>query len=121
MRPAVGIILLYALSIVGFWLVARAGGPEITPCVFLNVTGQPCFLCGGTRAAWAWGTGDWVAAFVLNPLAALAFTVALFAVAFRLIRGRFPRIRQPDRRVAWTVAILAVALNWWWVWTHLPR
>lgn len=117
----IGILLLYALSVGGFFLLGRSGGPQVVPCLFRNVTGQPCFLCGGTRAAWAWGTGDWVAAFAMNPLAALALTAGLVLVVIRLASGRFPRIPLPARRVAWTIAILAVVLNWWWVWTHLPR
>ncbi len=121
MRSAAGILLLYVLLIGGFVLVGRAGGPQVTPCLFRNATGHPCFLCGGTRAAGAWATGDWATAFFTNPLAALALTAGGMLVVVRLVTGRSPRIPPHARRVAWMIAVLAAALNWWWVWTHLPR
>ncbi len=116
-----GIILLYLLAVGGFFLLARTGGPEIVPCLFYSTTGQPCFLCGGTRTTMAWVQGNWAVAFTTNPLVALALTAALATLAYRLIQGRFPILPPPPGKFTWCLVAAAVVANWWWVWTHLPQ
>lgn len=116
----VGILLLYLLSVGGFLLLARTGGPKIVPCLFYNATGRPCFLCGGTRTTIAMAQGDWVVAFTTNPLVALALTAALAALAYHLIQGRFPIKLTPPGKLTWFLIAAAVIANWWWVWSHLP-
>ena len=50
---------------------------EVPICAFRGVTGQPCPLCGGTRACAALVEGNFLAAWQMNPglmpLLALAF------------------------------------------------
>jgi hypothetical protein len=106
-------------------LAAFAGGPGLPSllptCWFSAVTGQPCFLCGGTRASFAWAAGDWARALWLNPLVFTALTLAAGLVLLRLAAGRVLRVEGAPRSAWWLAAIAAVAANWWWVATHLPR
>jgi hypothetical protein len=66
------------------WPAVLGGAPlllsrlsDVPVCAFRGVTGQPCPLCGGTRACAALVDGNFLAAWQLNPgllmLLALAF------------------------------------------------
>jgi hypothetical protein len=89
------------------------GSPGL-PCVFREVTGVPCPLCGATRAfaLAARGDGDlwrynaaWV---VLAAAAVLAGALALAAS----LAGRAPLARAAER-TAWAPAlVLLVAVPW---------
>jgi len=74
-------------------MAAAGGSPRLPPlpCGFHALTGLPCALCGGTRAALAVMRGDWSVAAYLNPLAFAAVPVAFLIAAVLVIeafRGR---------------------------------
>ncbi len=46
-------------------------------CVFLHLTGYPCFTCGLTRAMMAIAAGNWERAWIMNPLAYPLFAVMI--------------------------------------------
>jgi len=52
------------------------------PCAFKALTGVPCPLCGGTRAAVHAARGRWFAAFLANPLGAAVVLSALVGGAW---------------------------------------
>jgi uncharacterized protein DUF2752 len=60
-----------------------AGLYSLPTCAFKGITGLPCGLCGGTRAAWAFLHGDLSRALYLN-IAALPAVIAVFGVALVL-------------------------------------
>ncbi|GAB4247914.1 MAG: hypothetical protein OHK005_14360 [Candidatus Methylacidiphilales bacterium] len=107
-------------GVLGFtWL--RLGLP-LPGCLFKAATGLPCLTCGGTRAARALFAGDFAAAFLVNPLVALALILtgfyvpyALTAVLLRTRRLRF-RLTSPGEvsRLRWLL-FTAALLNWVYV------
>lgn len=86
------------------------------------MTGVPCPTCGTTRAAVALLHGDIGAAFLANPLAALAAVVFVLGGALAVVWGlaKGPVLVLPWRLTpalrAGIVAILAA--NWAWVIAH---
>jgi hypothetical protein len=89
-------------------------------CPTKALTSYPCLLCGTTRAALALAKLDFAAAFVVNPLIALAwivFVVGGLIAAARAFLGRplapfppFPWSRIP-RPLWWLLGILFL-VNW---------
>ena len=104
------------------WL--RFGLPTLR-CPFLAVTGYPCLTCGATRCAIAFFHGNFLGAWLWNPLALVALCgVALFDVyaAIVLISGA-PRLRLIDwagaEKNAVRIAVVAlIAVNWIYLLTH---
>lgn len=88
------LVFLFAALLIGVALLPLGTSGSflsLQTCAFKGVTGLPCPLCGGTRAAQAVLRGDLARAFYLN-MAALPAIAALFAVSILLaieaIRGR---------------------------------
>lgn len=87
-------------------------------CGFKNLTGLPCPLCGGTRAAQCILSGDFPHALYLNPLAlpVVAVLVAVALVFFiELLRGR--ALADWDfwkRRLSPFIPLLVILMLLWW-------
>jgi len=118
---------LVLLGLTAFAFLPRLAVPTPTlpgGCVFHRVTGLPCALCGGTRAARALLQGDVSRAWKLNPLAlpAVAALLALGVVcAWEGLRGR-PLLdwpRQGERLRIWAPFLVLGLLLWWF--PHLWR
>ena len=93
-------------------------------CPFKFMTGLPCPLCGGTRAAIAWAHLDFPKAFAMNPLvgtAAAVFTAYFAYAVFALVMRHRRRLRvdpfPPGRRgwIARAVALGLFVLNWYYL------
>ena len=91
---------------------------SLMPCLFHKMTGLPCALCGGTRAACSLLHGNFHRAFTLNPLAfpAIAFLFGMGSVSLlEILLGR----PLADWHLAWFRALkflpwLAGILILWW-------
>lgn len=105
--------------IAGIWL--QSGIP--TPvCVFHEFTGFPCPGCGATRCVRHLLKGEWLTAFLLNPV--FFVTVFLFAIydvyAATVLALRLPRLRF-DQIPSWlgTAARFGIPaiilINWGWL------
>jgi Protein of unknown function (DUF2752) len=79
-----------------------------TLCLFREVTGIPCPLCGGTTAAVRLGHGNMTGAFGASPLA-----VALLATAPLLGTFRTPGWWQVPRTRVLLIAAVLVASEVW--------
>jgi hypothetical protein len=96
-------------------------------CLLFSWTGTPCCACGGTRALRALLAGRAEEAFRLQPLLTLLAAGAAawlgYAVAGPLFGWRRVRV-MPGRGGRWLlIGVLAalLALNWWYLLTHLTR
>lgn len=93
--------------------------PGTAPCVFHGLTGLPCPLCGGTRAASALLHGDLARALHLNALAIPALGLLLLIGILSLleaIRGRSFAdwgMRWREARIVLAAAVILLLL--WWV------
>lgn len=93
--------------------------PGMAPCVFHGLTGLPCPLCGGTRAARALLRGDFAHALQLNALAVPAVGLLLLMGALcvaEAIRGRSFAdwgVRWREARVVFALAVIFLLL--WWI------
>ena len=111
--------LLAVLGLVVAASISVVEGPVI--CPFRAITGLPCPSCGLLRSANALLCGQMGAAFATNPLAAvfLLVVVPVGAVIWtaRWWRGIVIRMELTgrERRIAWTVLIVVVAVNWAYV------
>ena len=84
-------------------------GPIVCPVRLL--TGFPCPGCGGTRAMGAICTGDFSAAWHLNPLAYIACAaLIIWAVRSTAINAVIQRISKVFRSQANTVQIATVVI-----------
>lgn len=109
-------------SVVGFLsllALAPLGKIGLPFCGLRLLTGLPCPLCGGTRAAQAILGGNFSLAAQLNPLAFPVVGLLIAAVlvaAVELIRGRsladWAALRT--RWMAWTPLFLVLLLLIWW-------
>jgi hypothetical protein len=104
------------LALLAFAPLGQLGLPL---CGLRLLTGLPCPLCGGTRAAQAFLCGDFSRALYLNPLALPVvggLIAAALIAAVELIRGRsladWTSLR--NRWLAWTPLLLVLLLLIWW-------
>ncbi len=117
-RLLFGLALLLVLALLPM-LPTGPGSWNPTTCAIHAMTGLPCPLCGGTRAAKALMHGDVATALRLNALALPA--VVLIAIIGLLliseaIRGRpwvdwTPVLRRSGRFAPWGVLFLLI----WWI------
>jgi hypothetical protein len=99
------------------WLDQRGAAPFVL-CQFHRVTGRPCPTCGSTRAVLAFARGEPLEALAWNPLVALGLAAIGAWLAFRALTGT-RLVLDSDRGgriLLWTTGLLALALNWAWVW-----
>ncbi|HXA43472.1 MAG TPA: DUF2752 domain-containing protein [Candidatus Solibacter sp.] len=97
-----------------FW---SRGVTPIPPCIFHQITGQPCPMCGATRSFVALAHADFGKAVYLYPLAPLMFLAMLIGIGYGgwvMLTGR--RITwRPSRRAQQRIGLVIVALfaaNW---------
>jgi len=117
--PAWAVVLVGAwLGVVALatWLSARSG-QEVTLCLFKLATGKPCATCGATRGVLAALGGHIRGAWTYNPLMFTILAVAAVLLAMRVIFARSLRLEltRRERRLAWALAIAALAVNWAYV------
>lgn len=93
----------------------------ISACLFRNVTGHACPLCGGTRASLSLARGDLESALGLNPLVTLSLLVIAGLVVLKVGFGRKIVLRKVSRRTLWILAILLAGANWIYVAWHFVR
>lgn len=103
-------------------------GIPMLRCPFLTVTGYPCLTCGATRCSIALVHGNFLAAWLWNPLAFVALCgVALFDVyAAIVLIARSPRLRFVDwtrtEKNAVRIVVVAIILaNWIYLLAHHQR
>jgi hypothetical protein len=114
-------MLFGGLSVLGaaytlpvFW---SRGVSPIPPCLFHQITGQPCPMCGATRGFVAMAHGDFGRAVYLYPLAPLLFAAMLIGIAYGgwvLVTGRHIRLGL-SVRAQQNIGLVLLALfaaNW---------
>ncbi|MEA2683536.1 MAG: hypothetical protein QOK05_1864 [Chloroflexota bacterium] len=97
-------------------LWARGVNP-VPPCLFHQVTGQPCPFCGGTRSFAAMAHGNLAAAVHVYPVGPLMFLLVAALVvysAWAVASGRRIRVDLDDRlkRGLLIGVVVVLALNW---------
>ena len=114
-----------AAALGAIWL--GLGFPTLR-CPFLAVTGYPCLTCGATRCSIALFHGNFVAAWLWNPLAFVALCgVALYDVyAATVLLAGLPRLRLVDwtamqKNTARIGVIALIAVNWMYLLAHRGR
>lgn len=116
-RILVGLALLAFLALLP--LLPLGGGWSPTSCTFYTLTGLPCPLCGGTRAAKAFLQGDLPDAIRLNALAIPAVISIATVAAIMIIEGLRGRPLHPwqalvqryGRFLPWLLLVLII----WWI------
>ncbi len=107
-----GLTLLWPAALLGAPLLLSLGSVPL--CAFRHFSGQPCPLCGGTRACAALAHGDFAQAWALNPglmpLLALA-AIHTAQLAYEAWRGR-PNLRWRVGTVAWKAATAFLLMVW---------
>jgi hypothetical protein len=107
-------VLGAAYTLPVFW---NRGVSPIPPCIFHQVTGQPCPMCGATRSFVALAHGDIARSVYLYPLAPVLFLAMLIGIgygAWAMVTGKRVRLEMSLRthqRIG-LIILLAFALNW---------
>jgi len=117
LRFLVGGALIVLLALLP--LLPLGGGWSPTSCTFYSLTGLPCPLCGGTRAAKAFLQGDLSRAVRLNALAIPAVIVIATMAGVLLVEGLRGRRLYPWETLAqrygkflpWVILVLII----WWI------
>jgi len=118
-RMIIAVGILIGLAALAFLPAISTGFPALTGgCFFYQMTGLPCPLCGGTRAASALMHGNLARAMHLNPLA-LPAVAGLFILA--IVLGWEAFIGRPltdwaavFKKFAPLLPIAFLALFLWW-------
>ncbi len=106
-------VSLFFGAIVAAYFIGQAYGVRVVPCVFRLVTGQPCFLCGGSRASFLLLSGQPVKAMAMNPLVAVGVPFAAVLLVVRvLFRGRVEIVGGRARAMFWLFLLGLVLVNW---------
>lgn len=94
-------------------------------CPLRTHTGVPCPFCGSTRAFAALARLDFVSALEFNPLMSVAACAAGMLWGLGAMRADQPGLRLRSwlgrRPLAKWLLAGALALNWLYLWLHLPR
>jgi Protein of unknown function (DUF2752) len=114
-------MLFGGLSVLGaaytlpvFW---SRGVSPIPPCLFHQVTGQPCPMCGATRSFVALAHGDIARSLYLYPLAPVLFLAMLIGIGYggwAMATGKRVRLEMSlatSQRIG-LIILVAFALNW---------
>jgi Protein of unknown function (DUF2752) len=114
-------MLFGGLSVLGaaytlpvFW---SRGVSPIPPCLFHQVTGQPCPMCGATRSFVALAHGDIARSLYLYPLAPVLFLAMLIGIGYggwAMATGKRVRLEmslRTSQRIG-LIILVAFALNW---------
>lgn len=119
-RPAIAAgVVLAVLGLTVAVSISVTEGPVI--CPLRVVTGLPCPSCGLLRSTNAVLNGHVGTAFAMNPLDTVFLLVVVpVMVAAWILRvwrkvAVLVELTRRERRVAWTLLIVAVALNWAYV------
>lgn len=106
------------------WLAARLPTPG---CPFHSLTGLPCLTCGATRSAYQFLHGHFVASFLFNPLAFVAYCglilfdiYALVVLITRSSRLRFGNFSPNEKLLLRWAAGVLLAGNWIYLLTARP-
>ena len=107
------------LAILGASVLLGPGRASEGPvlCAFRRATGRPCPGCGLTRSFMAMGGGDVSGAFLHHPFGPLLFLGALLALAaivWRWIAGRWPLSMG---QVGWVKPFAGGVIAVWLVWS----
>ena len=116
LRVAVVVVLLG-----GFALLSGPRPPariSLLPCGLHALTGLPCPLCGGTRAARAILAGNWDCAVYLNALAFPALILVALLMAALSVEAIFGRDVLSWSAAAgwvarWGPLLIALTIVWW--------
>lgn len=121
-RALQSLALLLGLMLLA-WVALRYQLP-LPPCPLRAMSDVPCPFCGSTRTFAALARLDFAAALRLNPLVCVG-AVAAAVWLLTLWRGDDWGKRM---KAAWTkgavwkwLLAVALALNWLYLWFHLPR
>jgi hypothetical protein len=119
MRGLVCGLILLVLGGVALLPPVSKGIPGMAPCVFHSLTGLPCPLCGGTRAASALLRGDLDRTMHLNALAFPAVALLLLLAILcgvEAVRGRpFADWVTWSRHLRWGIPLALLLLLLWWI------
>jgi len=112
-------LALFVLSVAPLLHLLLAGigalPAALSACPYLSLTGDPCPLCGTSRAALALLSGDLSASLDQTPLAAGLIVAAVTQPPYRLLRTLRPRWSWREELaidgpgLAWLAAVLLVS------------
>ncbi|MGH7868969.1 MAG: DUF2752 domain-containing protein [Candidatus Dormibacteraceae bacterium] len=122
--PLILVALLGWLLYTKFWAELSTHHLALPTCPFLQLTGHPCPLCGGTRSFALLWRGDLTHAFQLYPLGPLLFGLTIAAVGVLLGGVIFQRqiwISHSILRGALLVGGLLLGCSWILKLTILPN
>lgn len=110
------VLVWFALGSVTIGLSAYLGR-TVNLCLFKYVTGWPCPTCGFTRGMLAGARGEFLRAWLYNPLLFTLLGIFFGITAFRVLSCRSIRVslNRAERATVWIVAAVLLVANWVYV------
>jgi len=83
-------------------------------CLFKRITGYPCPTCGTTRGVLALLNGEFIKAWLYNPM---VFSIGLIVSLDLLFKFIFKRkikisLSKNEKKIVWIAGILIFFINW---------
>lgn len=113
-----GLLAILVIVIV-FFAITRH--PPIKLCLFSKWTQLPCPTCGSTRAFFSLLRGEFILAFLYNPLVVSLFFILILSILFKTVTGYFFQLKT-DRGGAFLLfwlGILIILGNWLYLYLTL--
>ncbi|MFA7172545.1 MAG: DUF2752 domain-containing protein [Kiritimatiellia bacterium] len=111
-------LIIQAALLIGTLLLTTLHFCGVHVCLLKRLTGYPCLLCGGTRAAVLLLQGRLAAAFALQPLATLAMilgvpaAIAFFYLLFHKREVIHVSLSRREKQLCLAFALVLALLNW---------
>lgn len=118
-------IPIFATLILGVWLVLVCVATVINfklskfvdLCLFKRFTGYPCPTCGTTRGIISLFHGEYIQAWLFNPLVFSIGIIFIIDLLFKFIFARKIKITltKKEKKAVWIIGIILLLANWAYV------
>ncbi len=108
----VGLLWLSLVAIAVYLSIKT--GKHVELCLLKKITHIPCPTCGVTRSCLNILKGNFLAAFLFNPLIFLAGFIFLIIATIKILFARSLKINltKKEKKIIWVILTILFVVNW---------